>query len=95
MDLYCLNCGEPWDISCIVEVKSGEDDDPAWKLDANGYPITCPCCPKENRRPKKLEKKNPRAVAGQIVADLLGDDMDGAACLLEDGEFIGLMEDDF
>ena len=96
MDLFCISCGEPWDISCIAEVKHGEDNDPAWKLTKSGYPQTCPCCPKgKDGLPEKQGKKNSRAAAASIVADLLGDDIDGAACLLEDGELLGFFRDDF
>jgi len=96
MDIFCLNCGEPWEVGCIAEVRHGEDDDPAWKLNKSGYPLTCPCCPKgKDGKPQKQEKKNSRAKAAAIVADLLGSDIDGAACLLEDGDYLGLMDEDF
>ncbi len=96
MDIFCANCGEPWDVSSVAEVRHGQDTDPAWKLNRSGYPLNCPCCPKgKDGKPKMQEKKSPRAKAAAIVADLLGDDIDGAACLLEDGEFLGLMNDDY
>ena len=94
MDLYCSNCGEPWDVSCIVEVKHGLDDDPAWKLDSSGVPRRCPCCPKgEDGQPARQTERSTRANAAGIISELLGDDLDGAAALLEDAQYLGLLDE--
>ena len=102
MDVICLKCGEPWDISTVYEGKRNYDahlrnikdgfgvpDSPThdgWKFSlAYGAPIECPCC-KENM--KENEGKPCRSedamLHARVVAELLGDDLDGLACELED-----------
>ena len=85
MDLYCGNCGEPWDLYSVRDVQRGEDNDPAWKLNKHGHIEVCPCCPKdEDGRPIKQEIKNQRAQLSVIAASMMGDDLDGAAAMMED-----------
>lgn len=76
MDLFCTNCGEPWDVDHVVH---DEPDD----FERHGSAITrCPACPKDDRKILKASKD--RAEAAAMITDLLGDDIDGAAAEMED-----------
>ena len=86
MDIYCCNCGEPWDIFCVTDYdeKQGMFADGAVIA---GYKIKrCPCCPKDKNEIDPAAKD--RAERASVVADLLGDDIDGAAAIMEDFEYL-------
>jgi len=84
MDLVCINCGEPWDILHVIH-----DEPQSFKREGSAI-RQCPCCDdneqyqEENltEKEKLLEKERLEAV--EMVCDLLGDDIDGAAAFLED-----------
>ena len=84
MDIYCTNCGEPWELwnddvpefTCLGE--------PAYKKAKRG---ACPAC---NGAPAKAGRSGSmQAMATAALADILGDDDDGIASMLEDFEYIG------
>jgi hypothetical protein len=80
MDLYCGNCGEPSEV-CHVE----HGMEPRFrKMFKAGQ--GCDCC-----EGKKQEKKPLRAVASAELMELLGDDLDGVAGMLDD--FDGSLND--
>ncbi len=75
-DLYCTVCGEPWDLDYVLH---GDDEDLKY---AHGRISSCPCCPrsKNGKPPRKIgaaEKK--RAEMAAMLAEVLGDDVDGIA----------------
>jgi hypothetical protein len=87
MDIYCQKCDEPWDV-CYV----GQDmDDDGEQGDAERFKRGegCPCCKWGKNAPKK---QSMRGEAMSIVADLLGDDIDGMASFMDDMDFMGEFE---
>ena len=75
MDIYCTNCGEPW------ELYIGDEEDR--QLIQSVRAGKCPCCKGE-----KIEGGTPfRAQLASAMSDLLGDDMDGLASMMDDAEY--------
>lgn len=78
-DLMCINCGEPWDMDYVLHEEPQE-------FTRNGAAITrCPTCSYHERNDTKVRSDDDRAVYAAI-ADLLGDDVDGAVGMFEDFE---------
>jgi hypothetical protein len=76
MDLICTSCGEPWDLDHVLHEEPEE-------FERKGALIThCPCC-KERTEPL-TEAERERLEDVRMVSELLGDDVDGAAAMLED-----------
>jgi len=73
MDIYCPRCGEPWDVYSLVDDMTPEE---ARDLKAGRG---CPCC-----KGKEVTSRPERAEVSAVMLDLLGDDIDGAAAMLED-----------
>jgi len=81
MDVICRKCGEPWDVDSFHDV--AEDNGTTWddasrEFRRSGcavFGITC------------SEDRSDATAAAEAIYDLLGDDMDGAAALLEDMGF--------
>ena len=87
MDVYCPICREPWDMDCFHEqikedhpkLKSGKKYDAEYKkLTAKFRSEGCKCIGGTCTVTRK------RSVAMGALYDLLGDDMDGAASMMED-----------
>ncbi len=76
MDLICIRCGEPWDMDYVLH------EDPGGFKRQGGRIDHCPCCPKE--RPKLSPEQRRWLETVGILADLLGDDIDGLAVALDD-----------
>jgi len=76
MDIYCKVCGEPWGIP--VDMTKEELSNML-----TGY--GCPCC-----KGRKPEATPPQAELMGIAQDLMGDDLDGIASMMDDAEFMGL-----
>ena len=76
MDIYCTNCGEPWDASdsdisrrAVVAGNCGAcDGDPAMRV--NTFQVQ----------------------AMSMLGDLLGDDIDGMASMMDDAEYMGMFD---
>lgn len=91
MDIRCRRCGEPWDNDTIHEEVAeraylGEEttySEVAAEFRAKGCQAFRVFT--GNDQPCKRTGANNAEAAG-VLADLLGDDMDGAAALLEDFE---------
>ena len=77
MDIYCPNCGEPCDIYHL-----NNDMEPKFR-DMFKAGKGCDCC-----EGKPQEKKPLRASLTAVAMDLLGDDLDGVASVLDDYEYI-------
>jgi len=79
MDLYCQVCGEPWDFI-------GTRDDFTYserrKFDSG---VGCPAC---NWGQNKPEKQPFRSQLASMLADVLGDDIDGIASEMNDAEWM-------
>ena len=94
MDIYCGRCGEPWDIESLHEetdyrrslglptsVASVRADFAARGCVTFSFATDTQC---------ELDTGNVRAMASGALMDLLGDDIDGVASLLDDAEYLGM-----
>ena len=68
MDIYCRNCGEPWEV--------GADETNPTKILAGN----CDCC--HGAKSKKIHSETLEIQTA--LADVLGDDIDGLAASMED-----------
>ncbi len=88
MDILCSRCGEPWDNDTFHDVAEEQGityREAVRRFQADGCGATgwCdPCEPVHNNR---------TAVAGMLY-DLLGDDVDGAAAMLDDADWMGVLD---
>jgi hypothetical protein len=80
MDLICVNCGEPWDIDHVVH------EEPEGFDRQGGLIRSCPCCAGKTLPPKSRDERH-RLEAIKTVAELLGDDVDGCAAMIEDMDY--------
>ena len=78
MDIYCTTCGEPW------ELWNDGEGEPAYKKAKRG---ACPSC--DGDPAKAGRSGSMQAMATAALVDILGDDDDGIASMLEDFEYIG------
>lgn len=85
MDVYCQKCGEPWD---VCELADGDPRDKKRFLRGEG----CECCGWGRNAPRGFAKSG-RAMAMSACADLLGDDVDGMAAMMDDFEYLGVLND--
>ena len=75
MDLICTNCGEPWDMDTVLH------DEPEEFTRQGAAIVHCPACKENGKPPPELREK---LLAAREAGDLLGDDVDGYAAMLED-----------
>ncbi len=86
MDLYCQVCGEPWDFFSLTDDMS-ENEAQNFKS-GNG----CPCC--KGVKPKNMSKRDRNVTQiSKMMFDVLGDDIDGIACEMEDAEMLGYFDE--
>ena len=88
MDLYCTRCGEPWDNDCIHDevaerVESGETADYRTVL-REFQSSGCVAFRVAYGQGKCERTGSQRAAVAEVMYDLLGDDADGAAAMMED-----------
>ena len=77
MDLICTCCGEPWAVDHVLHQEPDGFDR------QGGLIRSCPCC--HGTPPKGMtEERRSRLQAVAAAAQLLGDDVDGVAALLDD-----------
>ena len=82
MDIYCTNCGEPW------ELWNDGEGEPAYKKAKRG---ACPACDGD---PAKAGRSGPKqAMKSKALVNILGDDDDGIAAMLQDIEYYGGFDD--
>lgn len=84
MDILCPKCGEPWDHDTLHEV--AEDSDKPYDTVAADF---------RARGCEALGTKHSAGEAHPVISavyDMLGDDMDGAASMLEDAELFGYLD---
>lgn len=84
MDVICHKCGEPWDMIEVGEFSRQYDGGNQRDFHAGKG---CPSCLWGEKAPKVQPR---RAELASILTELLGDDIDGLACELEDAEMLGL-----
>ena len=95
MDITCAVCKEPWDFHYVMLDMDEEDpkEGTPWSVLLR-YGKGCPCC-KGKAEDETEEEKNCRlnhqAIAS-ACADLLGDDVDGYAAMMEDAEYLGFLD---
>ena len=78
MDIICTNCGEPWNLDYVLH------DAPQDFKRKGGVITCCPYCPADGSKPKLDEKTEIKLEAAKEIGELLGDDIDGMAAMLED-----------
>jgi hypothetical protein len=92
MDLICTNCGEPWEFDYVLheapdEFKRTKDimshskytgENPQY----TGNIIACPAC--EGKPQQLSENEKTRLMCIAEMAEMLGDDVDGTASMIED-----------
>ena len=95
MDIYCQRCDEPYDVYHVCYDMDKEKDDysekgtkPSDRL-KNGE--GCPACEWGKTAPKQ---QSMRGMAMGAMADVMGDDVDGMASMMDDFEFAGMLEDE-
>ena len=82
MDLVCTCCGEPWHIDHVLHHEPDEFDRDGGLIRA------CPCC--HGKKPEGMtEERRGRLQAVAAAAELLGDDVDGLAAIIDDLDALG------
>lgn len=91
MDLYCVTCGEPWDNDCLHE--EAEASDRSYSEVARDFQRRgCEALVTAYGRQECSPSGSMRAAAMGAMFDLLGDDMDGAASIMDDFEYMGMLD---
>ncbi len=85
MDTNCQHCGEPIDILELHDWPGGWEGKQATDFKKGKG---CPTCNWGEKQPHMPE----HAELASIAHDLLGDDIDGIAAMLEDAEYLGLFD---
>jgi hypothetical protein len=95
MDIYCQRCDEPWEVYYVEHDMDIED---AGKGRNGMTPkemfkagVGCPCCDWGNKAP---EKQSLRGQAMSLMSEMLGDDVDGMASMMDDFEYMGYFNED-
>lgn len=88
MDINCPRCAEPVEIDYLHDV--ADDDgttftDVLHRFQADGCAALHSVC-----NPRVSERDRARASAAAMLYDILGDDIDGAAAMLEDFGAMGV-----
>lgn len=95
MDIKCPKCGEPWDMDCIHDEISDRHPDEPWRIggkhnqalyEQNYYGVVLGEF-RTNGCSALGSRCNPNTTAHPAIGelmDLMGDDVDGAAALMED-----------
>ena len=79
MNIPCCNCMEPWHYYHLMHDLSHEDKvEQRWKFGSNLFVIKrCACCSEEQ------EGYHERLMGVELIADVMGDDLDGMASELD------------
>lgn len=86
-DIRCTVCGEAWDMDTLHD----EADESRRTLAAVRNDFRKRGCAAINS-PHATIRNTAAAEASAILFDMLGDDIDGIAAMLEDGESFGLFD---
>lgn len=94
MDILCPRCGEPWDHDTLHEeadARREEGLNASYATVAADFRVRgCQAITSYGARCNAEALDSGRAAAASALYDLLGDDMDGAAAMLDDGAYLGL-----
>lgn len=90
MDIICRNCGEPWENETLHDValelgKSYEEIAKAFSS------IGCKALASDEYGTMQHCQPDEKASMRGVLADLLGDDLDGYSSTLDDLEYMGLL----
>ena len=94
MDIRCTTCGEPWDHDSLHEIAEdrapyeGQDYEKAWAWAVQQFhSLGC-----EALGCSHNAVANVRAASiADVLFDVMGDDTDGIAAMLEDAEWMGAL----
>ena len=96
MDLYCQKCDESWDV-CYVGGGDMDKDSMPKDWDGEIKPSQrfkagdgCPSCNWGKSAPKH---QSLRGEVMSLMADMLGDDIDGMASMMDDFEYMGMLDE--
>ena len=84
MDIYCTRCGEPWDMDTLWDI--ADENDITYNA-AHKLFIKQGCAAVDPGIECSVQNKEVSAMYA-VLADLLGDDVDGIAASLEDFEYM-------
>jgi hypothetical protein len=90
MDLICGKCAEPTDNDCLHDLVADGMYDTYSDAAAAFRQKGCEALG-EKHNPATLNSY--RALAADAMFDLLGDDMDGAAAMMDDFDYLGMFND--
>lgn len=82
MDVYCQHCGEPCDVYHLMH-----DMEPEFR-EMFKAGTGCDCCEGKGEKDNSL-----RSEAMGMMMDLMGDDIDGVASMMDDFEWAGMLEE--
>jgi len=79
MDLVCSRCAEPWDMDHVLHEEPEEFEREGGRI------LKCPACKSKPDKELNLSPgQKERAQMAGVLADVLGDDIDGIAAEMED-----------
>lgn len=84
MDIYCTRCGEPWDMDTLWDI--AEDNDITYD-EAHKLFLKQGCLAIDDTIKCNVQNKQISSMYA-VLADLMGDDVDGIAATLEDFEYM-------
>jgi len=93
MDINCPKCAEPVELDYLHEVADIDSQygDGATFIDVLHAFQTDGCSALGERcNPRVTDRDRARAAGAAMLYELLGDDIDGAAAMLEDFEYMGV-----
>ena len=95
-DIYCPRCGEPWDIDSLHEEtdhRQGSGEEISFNGVRRDFSRRGCLAMTVYRIPEDecvLDTGNARAMASGVLMDILGDDIDGVASLMDDAHALGM-----
>lgn len=89
MDIYCVRCGEPVELDYLHDVAAEQESTYSVVLAA----FQSKGC-EALGQPQCQRDPSMRSEAMSAMFDILGDDVDGAASMMEDFDFMGMLDED-
>ena len=86
MDIYCTKCGEPWDVDSLHDAV---DEGRAFDWPEARERFTFEGCSLFGAK-CATTPDTARAMASAALMEVMGDDIDGVASMLEDAEWFGM-----
>jgi len=92
-ELYCQRCDENYDVTYVSQDMDEDhpNDDRDGKKPSERFLAGegCPSCQWGKEAPEEL---NLRGMAMGAMSDILGDDLDGVAAMMDDFEYMGYFD---